>query len=58
MPVRDHSLLSPPGYEPQVLQLVAPQLAQELPVPATEVDSPDSPLVNEAQVDIIRAAVL
>ena len=32
------------------------QPAQELPVPATGVDSPDSPLVNEAQVDIIRAA--
>ena len=41
-----------------MLQLVALQLAQELPVPAMEVVSPASFLEKEAQVEIIRSAFL
>jgi len=41
-----------------VLQLVALQLAQELPVPARRVVSPASFLEKEAQVEIIRSAFL
>ena len=41
-----------------MLQLVASQLLQELPVPARGVDSPDSFLEKEAQAEIIRSAPL
>ena len=43
---------------PQVLQLLVPQVAQELPVPATGVVSPPSSLEKEAKVDNIRSALL
>jgi len=41
-----------------VLQLVALQLAQELPTPARGVVSPASFLEKEAKVEIIRLALL
>ncbi len=40
------------------MQLVVPQLLQELPVPAIGVLNPDSFLEKEAQVEIIRSAFL
>ena len=43
---------------PQVLQIEAIQLVQELPVPAREVDSPASFLEKEAKVDNLRLAEL
>ena len=45
------------GYEPQVLQLPAAQPAQEPPVPATGVDSPDALFEKTAQQDIILSAL-
>ena len=60
MPVLEGVIMVPvPSYEgPQVLQLEAPQLLQELPVPATRVDSPASFLEKEAQAEIIRSPFL
>ena len=40
------------------MQLVAPQLAQELPVPASGAISPFSFLEKEAQAEIILSALL
>jgi hypothetical protein len=48
----------PPAQRPQVLQLEAPQLAQELPVPAMRLVSPLSFLEKEAQAEIMRSALL
>ncbi len=45
-------------YMPHVLQPVAPQLAQELPVPATGADTPASFLEKQAKVDNLRLAEL
>ena len=44
-------------YPPQLLQLVEEQPVQELPVPAICVDSPPSPLLNEANLEKTRLAV-
>jgi hypothetical protein len=41
-----------------VLQLEAPQLAQELPVPATRLVSPLSFFKKEAQAETVRFALL
>jgi len=46
----------PPAQRPQVLQLEAPQLAQEL--PATRLLSPLSFLEKEAQAETVRFALL
>jgi len=43
-------------HEAQVLQLPELQLSQELPVPAIRVETPELPVLKQANVDILRRA--